>query len=317
MSNSLWPHRLQPVRPPRPSVSPGVCPSTCPLNWWCYPTISSSATPFSFCLQSFLATGTFLMSQLFASGGQSIRASSSVLPMSIQGWFPSGLTGLFSLQSKGLSSTTIWKHQFFGAQPSLWSNSHIHSAVVVNNISVSLSTLLVWMTNFTYPTYKIHWTWGVGDGVGEESVKQSQKVQKALLPLLCLFLPGPFSPNKCQTCRESSFTCLLCCPFVLWDPQMEDTWQSSLDGSSKELKQLSGGQWQPHQQALMLIKQLCSQRNRMYVSCEWRWTSVGEGVFGNKHVWGDTWVHTSMWCASVGFWTCVICPRGNVCLNRG
>ena len=146
----------------------------------------------------------------------------------------------------------------------------------------------------------MHWTWGVRDAVGEESVKQSQKVWKALLPLPWLFLPGPFSPSKCQTCRESSFACLLCCPFVPWDPQMEDTWHSSLDGSSEELMPLSGGQRQPHQQALMLIKQLCSQRNRMYVSCEWRWTSVGEGMFGNKHVWGDT-------CLSVSTYKHVVC----------
>ena len=95
------------------------------------PTISSSVVPFSFCLQSLPASGSFSMNQLFASGGQSIRApaSASVLPMKIEGWFPLGLTGLMSLQSKGLSrvfsSTTVWKHQFFGAQLSLWSNSHI------------------------------------------------------------------------------------------------------------------------------------------------------------------------------------------------
>ena len=83
------------------------------------------------CFQSFPASGSFTMSQLFASGGQSIRALASTLPMNIQGWFPLGLTGLISLQSKGLSrvfsSTTVWRHQFFGAQPYLWSNSHICS----------------------------------------------------------------------------------------------------------------------------------------------------------------------------------------------
>ena len=100
---------------------------------WCHPTISSSVVPFSFCLQSFPASGSFSMSQFFASGGPSIgvSASTAVLPMNIQDWFPLGLTGLISLQSKGLSrvvsNTTVQKHQFFGSQLSLWSSSHIHT----------------------------------------------------------------------------------------------------------------------------------------------------------------------------------------------
>jgi len=121
MSDSLQYHGQQHARLPCFSLSPRVCSNTCPLNPWCHPTISSSVVPFSFCLQSFPASGSFPMNQFFASGGQSIRASASVLPMNIHGWFPSGLTGLISLQSKGLSkisfsSTTVWKHQFFGAQ---------------------------------------------------------------------------------------------------------------------------------------------------------------------------------------------------------
>ena len=98
-----------------------------------YPTISSSVVPFSSCLQSFPASGSFPMSQFFASGGQSISASVSswVLPMNIQGWFPLGLTDLIFLQSKGLSrvfsKTTVQKDRFFSAQPSLWSNCHIHT----------------------------------------------------------------------------------------------------------------------------------------------------------------------------------------------
>ena len=91
---------------------------SCPLSWWYHPAISSSVVPFSSCLQSFPASESFPMSQLFVSGGQSIGASASVLPVSIQGWFPLGLTGLISLESKGLSriffSITVWKHQFFG-----------------------------------------------------------------------------------------------------------------------------------------------------------------------------------------------------------
>ena len=107
-------------------VSPRVCSMSCPLSWWCYLTISSSATHFSFCLQSFPASGSFSMSRLFALGDQSTGASTSmsVLLMNIQGWFPLGLTGLLSLLSKGLSrvfsSTTVKKCQFFGAQSSLW-----------------------------------------------------------------------------------------------------------------------------------------------------------------------------------------------------
>ena len=120
---------------PSPSLSPGVWSNSLPSSRWCHPTISSSVTPFSSHLQSFPETGkdesAFSMSQLFASSGQSIGVSAlaSVLPMNIQSWFPLGLTGSISLLSKWLSrvfsSTTVWRHQFFGVQPSLWSNSHI------------------------------------------------------------------------------------------------------------------------------------------------------------------------------------------------
>jgi len=125
LSESLWPHERQHARLPCPSLSPRVCSNSCPLSQWCHPTSSSSVAPFSSCLQSFPASGSTPMSQLFALGGQSIGASdsASVLLMNIQGWFPLGLTGLISLPSKGLSrvfsSTTVWKHQFFGTQPSL------------------------------------------------------------------------------------------------------------------------------------------------------------------------------------------------------
>ena len=105
MSNSLQPHELQHASLPYPSLFTRVYSHSCPLSQWCYPIISSSDTFFSFCLQSFPASGSFSMSQLFASGSQSIvaLASASVLPMSIQDWFPLGLTGWISLQSKGLS----------------------------------------------------------------------------------------------------------------------------------------------------------------------------------------------------------------------
>ena len=129
---TLRPHGLQHARPPCPSPTPRVHPNPYPLSWWCHPTISSSIVPFSYCPQSFPASGSFQMSQFFTSGGQSIgvSASTSVFPMNIQDWFPLGWTGWIFLQSKGLSrvfcNTTVQKHQFFGAQPSLWSNYHIH-----------------------------------------------------------------------------------------------------------------------------------------------------------------------------------------------
>ena len=133
MSDSLQPHGLQHASPPCPSPTLRVHSNSCPLSRWCHPTISSSVIPFSSCLQSFSASGAFQISQFFISGGQSIRvsASTSVFPMNIQDWVPLGWTGWISLQSKGLSrvfsDTTDQKHQFFSAQPSSQSNSHIHT----------------------------------------------------------------------------------------------------------------------------------------------------------------------------------------------
>ena len=133
MSDSLWPHGLQHARLPCPSPTSRALLNWCSSSQWCHPTILSSVIPFSSCPQSFPALGSFPVSQFFASGGQSIgaSASASVLPMNIQGWFPLGWTGWISLQSKGLSrvfsNTTVQKHQFFGAQLSSESNSHIHT----------------------------------------------------------------------------------------------------------------------------------------------------------------------------------------------
>ena len=130
LSDSLWPHELQHTRPPCPLPSPEICSSSCPLHRWCHPAISSSDALFSFCLQSFPASGTFSMSCLLASDDKNTgaSASASVLQVNIQGWFPLRLTGLTSLLSKGLlgvfSSTTVWRHQLFGALPSLQSTSH-------------------------------------------------------------------------------------------------------------------------------------------------------------------------------------------------
>ena len=130
MSDSLCPWTAARQAPLSFTISRSLL-NSCPLSRWCHPTISSSVVTFSSCLQSFPASGSFPVSQLFASGGQSTGASVSILPMNIQDWFPLGWTGWISLQSKGLSrvfsNTTVQKHQFFGAQPSLCSNSHIHT----------------------------------------------------------------------------------------------------------------------------------------------------------------------------------------------
>ena len=133
VSNSLWPHELQHTRPPCPSPTSRVHPNLCPLSQWCHPAISSSVIPFSSCPQSFPASGSFQMSQLFTWGGQStgVSASTSVLPMNTKDRSLLGWTGWISLQSKGLSrvfsNTTIQKHQFFSTQLSSQSNSHIHT----------------------------------------------------------------------------------------------------------------------------------------------------------------------------------------------
>ena len=133
MSKSLWPHESQHTRPPCPSPTPQVYSNSCPSSWWCHPAISSSIIPFSSCPQSLPASESFPMSQLSASGDQSIgvSASTSVLPKNTQDWSSLGWTGWISLQSKGLSrvfsNTKFQKHQFFGAQLSSQSNSHIHT----------------------------------------------------------------------------------------------------------------------------------------------------------------------------------------------
>ena len=133
VSNSLRPHESQHARPPCPSPTPGVYSNSCPSSRWCHPAISSSVIPFSSCPQSFPASGSFPTSQLFTWGGQStaVSALASVLPVNTQDWSASGWTGWISLQSKGLwgvfSNTTVQKHQFFSAQLSSQSNSHIHT----------------------------------------------------------------------------------------------------------------------------------------------------------------------------------------------
>ena len=133
VSVSFWPHESQHARPPCPTPAPGLHSNSCPSSQWCHPVISSSLMPFSSCPQYLPASESFPVSHLFASGGQStgVSALTSVLPMNTQDWFPLEWTGWISLQSKGISrvfsNTTVQKHQFFGAQLSSQSNSHIHT----------------------------------------------------------------------------------------------------------------------------------------------------------------------------------------------
>ena len=144
MSHSLWPHGQARLTCPTPS--PRICLNSCSLSTWCYLIISYSASTFLFCLQSCPASGSFPISWLFASGGQRIRALvlAAIPPVNIHGWFPLGLTGLISLQSKGFSrvfsSTTVWKYQFFSSQSSLWSNSHIHIWLLGKTIALTIWT---------------------------------------------------------------------------------------------------------------------------------------------------------------------------------
>ena len=161
MSDSLWPQGPQHTRLPYPSPTPGAFSNSRPSSQWCHPTISSSVIPFFSCIQSFPASGSFPMNQFFASGGQSIgaSASSSVLPMSIQDWFSLGWTGWISLQSKRLSrvfsNTAVQKHQFFGAQLSLWSNSHICTWLLVMDREAWRASIhgvtksRTWLSNWT------------------------------------------------------------------------------------------------------------------------------------------------------------------------
>ena len=156
MSDSLQPHGLQHSRLLCPSPTPEAC--SCPSIWSCHPIISSSVIPFSSCLQSFPASGSFPMSQLFTSGGQSIgvSASASVLPVNIEDWFPLGWTGWISLLSKGLSrvfsNTTVQKRQFFGAQPSLWSISHICTWPTGKTMALTIWTFVGKVMSLLYNT---------------------------------------------------------------------------------------------------------------------------------------------------------------------
>ena len=158
VSNSLWSQGLQHTRLLYPSLSPGACSNSGPLSQWCHPTIASSVIPFSSCLQSFPASGSFPVSRLFTSGGQSIGASASASVLLIQDWFPLGWTGWISLQSKGLSrvfsNTTVRKHQFFGTQPSLLRQSPLlkpgSSAKFMINLSIQ--NVIHFLVQYLFPS---------------------------------------------------------------------------------------------------------------------------------------------------------------------
>ena len=158
VSDPLPPLELQHARPPCPSSTLGVYLNSCPLSQWCHPTISSSVVPFSSCPQSFLASGSFQVSQLFTSGGQSIGASASksVFPNNVQDWFPLEWAGLISLLYEGLSgvffNTKVQKHQFFGAQPLLWSNSHIHTWLLEKNTALTIWTFVCKVMSLLFNT---------------------------------------------------------------------------------------------------------------------------------------------------------------------
>ena len=152
MSDPLWPHGLQHARFPCSSPSPGACWNLCPWSRWCHPTISSSVVPFSSCLQSFPAAGSFPISQFFTSGGQNmgVSASSSVLPMNIQDWFPLGWTGWISLQSKGLSRVFSNTTQFKSINSSALSLLYLYGALDCKDHTVVLIILVKNDSKFTH-----------------------------------------------------------------------------------------------------------------------------------------------------------------------
>ena len=183
VSYSLRPHRWQRTKPPCPSSSAKVCPDSCPLHWWCHPAISSSDTLFCFCPQSSPVSGTFPLSWPFATDDQNtgVLASASVLPMSIQGWFPLSLTGLISM-SRGLSgvfsSTTVQRHQFFGILPSLqftlttghnhWEGHNLDSMDLVSRVMCLLfNTLSRFVIAFLPISNCILILWSTSSGILE------------------------------------------------------------------------------------------------------------------------------------------------------
>jgi len=197
MSDSLRPHESQHARPPCPSPTPGVYSDSCPSSWWCHPAISSSVVPFSSCPQSLQASESFPVSQLSASGGQSIELSAlaSVPPMNTQDWSPLEWTGWISLHFKRLSrvfsNTTVQKHQFFGAQLSSQSNSHIHTSVQFRSVAQSCLTLCDPM-NCSVPGLPVHYQ------LLEFTQAHVHWVSGAIQPSHPLSSSSPPAPNPSQ-----------------------------------------------------------------------------------------------------------------------
>ena len=199
------------ARLPCSSLSPRVCSKLSPLSQWCYLIVSSSAAPSSLCHQSFPATGCFPITWLFIPDGQSIGASSSVLPMNIQGWFPLGLTGWISLQSKGLSrvfsSTTIWKHPFFSTQLFLWAKSHPYlttrktlALTIWNFVGKMMSQLFNMLFRFVivfFSKEKIPFNFTVSNDFGSQENKTCH----------CFSFYLPWSEGT--GCQDSFFTILV------------------------------------------------------------------------------------------------------------
>ena len=221
MSDSLPPHESQHARPPCPSQTPGVYSNSCPSSRWCHPAISSSVIPFSSCPQSLLASGSFPMSQLFASGGQrtGVSASASVLPMNTQDLSPSGWTGLISLQSKGLSrafsNTTVRKHQFLSAQLSSRSNSHIHTWPLENHsldqTDKSLGSIKVpsmWVSNVRHHYSSLSWDFPITSlSRAPELIIPGSDLFTYLrfLPFLISTSPSHLKPYSSSPLRTSDF----------------------------------------------------------------------------------------------------------------
>ena len=196
MSDSLWPHKPQQARPPCQSPTPGVHPNPCPSSRWCHPTTSSSVIPFSSHPQSFPASGSFQMSQLFAWGGQSIgvSASTSVLPMNTRDWFHLGWTVWISLQSKGLSrvfsNTTVQKHQFFGESRKIKSDT-VSPSICHEVMGPDAMTLVFWMLSFK-PTFSLS-SFTFIKRLLSSSLSAIRVVSSAYLGLL-IFLPAVLTP---------------------------------------------------------------------------------------------------------------------------
>ena len=194
MSDSLWPRGLQHTKGPGPSPTPRACSNSCPSSRWCHPTISSSVIPFSSCLQSFSGSGSFPISQFFASGGQSIEVSASVLPMNIQGWFPLGLTGWISLQSKGL-----WR---------VFSNTN-------SSALRFLWTSLVAQMVKHLPAMQETWVWSLG---WEDPLEKEMATHSSILVWKIPWMeePGKLQPMWLQRFRQDWATSLSLSAFFIF-----------------------------------------------------------------------------------------------------